>query len=79
MEPVILSGDEWALIRSLRDVPRGLERDRRVDAVCALIAFIDDPRCAESQGDGVPCASVGVACEECPRASGRLLKDAAGS
>jgi hypothetical protein len=30
-----------------------------------LIDFVRDPRCPEAQGDGVPCASVEIACQDC--------------
>ncbi len=38
---------------------------RQLDELLALLA---EPRCADCQADGVPCAHVGVSCEQCGRA-----------
>jgi len=48
---------------------------RQLDELLGLLA---EPRCAESQADGVPCPQVAVSCEECGRALAwaRDLRDA---
>lgn len=60
-----LTDDELALIEHLRHIPRSTTRDELTGLVRDLIDFVRDPRCPESQGDGVPCASVEIACEDC--------------
>lgn len=65
MRQETLSAEEWALICGLRDIPAGLARGELMRFVQDLIAFVGDPRCAEAQGDGVPCRSIHEACEQC--------------
>lgn len=62
---VTLSTDEWALISALRELPESPLRTRVGTLLEELIAFIQDPRCAEMQGDGVPCSSVAAQCDQC--------------
>jgi len=61
----MLSGEEWRLIEALREIPAGEARDELLDLVEDLFDRVREPRCAESQGDGVPCATVDMACEDC--------------
>lgn len=63
--PVTLSAEEWDLISTLRDMPPSPLKNRVNALVSELIGFIRDPRCAEMQGDGVPCDNVSTACEQC--------------
>jgi hypothetical protein len=60
-----LSGEEWRLIEGLREIPRGGARDELLGLVHDLFDLVREPRCAESQADGVPCATVDMACEDC--------------
>jgi hypothetical protein len=61
----MLSGEEWRLIEALREIPAGEARDELLDLAQDLFDRVREPRCAESQGDGVPCATVDMACEDC--------------
>jgi hypothetical protein len=61
----MLSSEEWRMIEGLREIPCGGARDELLGLVLDLFDFVRDPRCAESQADGVPCASVETACEDC--------------
>jgi hypothetical protein len=65
--PETLSGEEWTLVCGLRDIPDGEARSELVGLLQDLVEFARDPRCPESQADGVPCLSVDLACEECQR------------
>lgn len=60
-----LTAEEWELVKQLRDVPDGVARHELVGLLNDLLVFVRDPRCPESQGDGVPCRSVDVACDDC--------------
>ena len=45
-----------------------VEEKERLDALFGeLLKFAADPKCAESQGDGVPCTSTAMDCESCRR------------
>ena len=61
----MLTADEWLLLNTLRDLPRSVMRDRFFALLGELLRFVGDPRCAETQADGVPCASATVACDQC--------------
>lgn len=64
---VTLSPEEWALVSSLRAIP-GSPLKERIDALLGeLLKFAADPRCAESQADGVPCTNTAADCESCRR------------
>ena len=64
---VTLSPEEWALVSSLRAIP-GSPLKERLDALLAeLLKFAADPKCAESQGDGVPCTNTNLDCDSCRR------------
>lgn len=57
------SPEQERLLRVIRQMPP--------EALHALLGdlfrLVDEPRCAESQADGVPCTSAGGACERCLR------------
>jgi hypothetical protein len=72
MTQVTCAADELALLERLRDVPAGSGRDALLALISDLLEFARDPRCAEAQADGVPCARVDGACEECLHATGIL-------
>lgn len=64
---VTLTPEEWTLVSGLRSVPASPLKER-IDALLGeLLKFAADPRCAESQGDGVPCTSTAMDCESCRR------------
>lgn len=60
-----LSPEEWRLLSHMREIPLGPIRAELIELVGDLVAFVHDPRCPEAQGDGVPCLSLAVACEQC--------------
>ncbi len=64
---VTLSPEEWKLVSALRDIPVSPLKER-LDALFAeLVKFAADPKCSESQGDGVPCTNTNLDCESCRR------------
>jgi hypothetical protein len=60
-----LSPEEWRLVSCLRDIPPGAVHEEFVELIEDLVTFVGDPRCPEAQADGVPCASLALACEQC--------------
>jgi hypothetical protein len=62
---VTLTAREWELISTLRAIPPSPLRTRVAALIEDLVEFIRDPKCAEMQGDGVPCDNVSTACEQC--------------
>jgi hypothetical protein len=70
MQPVVMTREpltdaELSLVRSLRNIPEGAARDELLLLIRDLVNFVHDPRCTRSQGDGVPCVSLGTSCEQC--------------
>jgi hypothetical protein len=64
---VTLSPEEWSLVSAFRAVPESPLKER-LDALFAeLLKFAVDPKCAESQADGVPCSNTAADCESCRR------------
>lgn len=57
--------DERALLNGLREIPDGGVRDELVALMLELLNYARDPHCPQAQGDGVPCATVSLACEQC--------------
>jgi hypothetical protein len=64
---LLLSPEEQLLVCELREVPPSRLRNELVSLLDELLAFARDPRCPDSQADGVPCASARLACDECER------------
>lgn len=64
-----LNADEWRLIQALRDVPPSALRDRVWELLVELTDLVREPKCPEVQADGVPCASVHSACDQCVQVS----------
>ena len=64
---VKLTPEEWNLISGLRDIPPGPLRDLTNEMVAALVEYVREPKCAEMQADGVPCASPTADCEQCEK------------
>jgi hypothetical protein len=62
-----LSAEEWGLVSSLREVPDSPLRGRLLAFVGELVAFAREPKCWRMQGDGVPCATANVACDQCQK------------
>ncbi|HEX6975817.1 MAG TPA: hypothetical protein VF147_15535 [Vicinamibacterales bacterium] len=69
---VTLTAREWELISTLREIPPSPLRNKVASLIDELVAFIRDPKCAEMQGDGVPCDNVSTACAQCVHVAGML-------
>jgi hypothetical protein len=69
---VTLTAAEWDLISTLRGIPPSPLRSKVVALIADLVAFIQDPHCAEMQGDGVPCDNVSTACAQCAHVADML-------
>jgi hypothetical protein len=67
-----LTAAEWELISTLRAMPPSPLRNKVTTLIEELVAFIHDPKCAEMQGDGVPCDSVSTACAQCAHVAAML-------
>jgi hypothetical protein len=64
---VALTPSEMYLVAALRELPESPLRARVLDVIDQLVSFAREPRCHEQQGDGVPCANVHTACDQCAR------------
>jgi len=75
MEPVSvkLSPEEWKLISGLREIPASPLQDLMKQMIGELLAYVREPKCAEMQADGVPCASPTADCEQCQKVHQLLL------
>jgi hypothetical protein len=60
-----LTAEEWRLVSTLREIPPSPLKLRVGTLLEELIAFVQEPRCAEMQADGVPCDSVTAQCDQC--------------
>jgi hypothetical protein len=69
---VALDDQEWHLLRELREIPPSPLRDRMLEVVDSLVAFVQNPGCPELQADGVPCLSPHTDCERCALVTGLL-------
>jgi hypothetical protein len=69
---VALEDAEWHLLRELREIPPSPLRDRMIEVIEALVAFVQNPGCPEIQADGVPCKSPNTDCERCAQVTGLL-------
>jgi len=58
---------EMNLLRSIRNLPESLFKDRVQNFLLELTTFLDDAHCAEAQGDGIPCESTDHDCLHCER------------
>jgi len=70
---VKLSSDEWDLISGLREIPPSPLRDLMKEMMTALVEYVREPKCAEMQADGVPCASPTADCEQCEKVHQLLM------
>ena len=64
-----VSPEEWRILAGLREIPPGLLRERVLSLMGELLAFAQEPHCAEMQADGVPCATAHTPCDEGPEAA----------
>jgi hypothetical protein len=78
--PVQLSPEERRFVLALREVPPSRLRNELCSLLDELLAFAREPRCPDSQADGVPCASSRLACDECERVMNclRLMRSLVG-
>jgi hypothetical protein len=60
-----LTRDEWDLLSGLREIREDSLRDQLMRLMHDLVDYVSNPQCARAQGDGVPCRTVSLACEEC--------------
>ncbi len=64
---VTLTATEWELVSALRNIPESPLKER-IDALLGdLMKFAVDPKCFESQADGVPCTNTNGDCDSCRR------------
>jgi hypothetical protein len=63
--PAEVSEAEWDLVRALRAIPEGSWRARATEILSEITSLIEEPRCSDSQADGVPCGEVDGRCDEC--------------
>ena len=69
---VRLSDEEWQVVAGLRDIPESPLRAITYEMMLALVEYAREPKCAEMQADGVPCASATADCEQCVKVRGLL-------
>ncbi len=62
---ITLSPEEYRIITTLRDMPESPLRERVLRLLDDLVGFARNPRCFESQADGVPCADPAADCDQC--------------
>lgn len=60
-----VSPAELRLLTTLRDMEESPLKDRVHRLLEDLLAFARNPRCAELQADGVPCANPAADCDQC--------------
>jgi hypothetical protein len=60
-----LTPDERRLVLALREIPQSPLRGLYTTLVAELTEFVQNPSCAEMQGDGVPCTSTEASCDQC--------------
>ena len=64
---IALTADERRIVSALRDIPPSPLRDLAREVILRLLDFVREPKCAEMQGDGVPCDRPEADCEQCTR------------
>lgn len=74
MIPATLSAEEWRLVSALREIPPSPLKLRVARLLEELITFVQEPRCAEMQADGVPCDNVNAQCDQCVHVAEMLDK-----
>jgi len=62
---VPLTHRERELIEGLRAIPESALKRKIVSLVDDIVRLGQEPKCVESQADGVPCACVKSSCETC--------------
>ena len=77
-QPALSTATDFArealLVRRLRDELPPEAQVRFFREFEQLLTLAAEPRCAESQADGVPCGTVEADCEECGRALAWLAR-----
>jgi hypothetical protein len=68
----LLSEEEWQLLSDLREIADPPLRGLVLTLAQEVAAFALEPRCPEMQADGVPCADVTVACDQCRHVAGLI-------
>jgi hypothetical protein len=59
--------EERDFVWALRDVREGRLRTELLALLKEVLAAARSPHCGQAQADGVPCACLGVPCEDCER------------
>ena len=67
-------GSQARLFREMERIPESALRRELFALLGELVDFCAAPRCAECQGDGVPCGSLLRPCDGCPECVGRLTE-----
>ena len=62
---IAVTAEERRIISALRDLPESPLKQLVGEVVSGLVDFVREPRCAEMQADGVPCAVPDADCEQC--------------
>ena len=68
---------EWSetrIFREMEQIPDSPLRRELVRLLGELVTYCASPRCAECQGDGVPCGSLLRPCDGCPDCVGRITE-----
>ena len=62
---IAVTEDERRIISAMRDLPPSPLKELLGQVMAGLVEFVREPRCAEMQADGVPCAVPDADCEQC--------------
>ncbi len=62
---IAVSENERRIISAMRDLPESPLKALLGEVMTGLADFAREPRCAEMQADGVPCAVADADCEQC--------------
>jgi hypothetical protein len=62
---IAVTESERRIISALRDLPESPLKTLLGEVMAGLVDFAREPRCAEMQADGVPCAVPDADCEQC--------------
>lgn len=64
---VRLSENERRVVYALREIPVSPLKDLTGAILDELLEFVREPKCAELQADGAPCATPTADCEQCAK------------
>jgi hypothetical protein len=62
---IAVTENERRIISAMRDLPESPLKSLLGEVMLGLADFAREPRCAEMQADGVPCAVADADCEQC--------------